>query len=276
MTTDHFIEPGGDDPSAPLESGTWLDLDPRVAPLPLEELPRRAQTFDEELIGAEEMAVLSEVTDEQRIERIAAELRRAWDQLRPIGHGVSVFGSARSAEGSSDYALARNVGRILGECGHTVITGGGPGAMEAANRGAKDAGAGSVGLRIELPFEQGTNPYVDLDVSFKYFFTRKVCFVRYAAAFVVLPGGYGTLDELFETICLIQTGKVRQRPVLLMDRAFWGGMLDWTKEQMLGRGMISPADLDLLRIVDSLDEVAHYCNEASAALAVGRQVPPAR
>ncbi|MEH3054881.1 MAG: TIGR00730 family Rossman fold protein [Patulibacter minatonensis] len=254
-------------------SEPWLNLDPRVAPLPPEDLPRKAQTYDEELIAAEELAVLSETTDEHRIERIAAELRRAWDQLRPIGHGITVFGSARSPEGGHDYELARTVGRRLGEAGHTVITGGGPGAMEAANRGAKDAGAGSVGLRIELPFEQGTNPYVDLDITFKYFFTRKVCFVRYAAAFVVLPGGYGTLDELFETICLIQTGKVRQRPVLLLESDFWDGMLDWTKEQLLTRGMISEADLDLLRVVDTVDDVVQCCSDAAAA-AFGRQLPP--
>lgn len=269
MTSDdHTIESGDDDPSAPLDSETWLefDLDPRVAPLPPDELPRKPQTVDEELIAAEEMAVLSETTDEQRIERIAAELRWAWGLLRPIGHGITVFGSARSAEGTADYTLARDVGASLGRAGHTVITGGGPGAMEAANRGARDVGAGSVGLRIELPFEQGTNPYVDLDVKFKYFFTRKVCFVRYAAAFVVLPGGYGTLDELFETVCLIQTGKVRQRPVLLMDSEFWGGMLEWTQEKLIGRGMISPDDLHLLRVIDSIDEVTHLCTEASNAV----------
>lgn len=266
MSTDHYIEAGDDDPSAPMDNDVWLDLDPRVAPLPPGELPRKPQTVDEELIAAEELAVLSEVTDEQRIDRIAAELRWAWGLLRPIGHGITVFGSARSAEGGPDYELARNVGRALGRAGHTVITGGGPGAMEAANRGARDVGAGSVGLRIELPFEQGTNPYVDLDIKFKYFFTRKVCFVRYAAAFVVLPGGYGTLDELFETICLIQTGKVRQRPVLLMDSAFWGGMLDWTREELVGRGMISPDDLHLLRVVDDVDDIVHMCTEASNAV----------
>ncbi|MFT4035716.1 MAG: TIGR00730 family Rossman fold protein [Patulibacter sp.] len=270
MTSDRYIEAGDDDPSAPLDSDPWLALDPRVAPQPPHQLPREPQTIDEELIAAEELAVVSHTTDEQRIQRIAAELRWAWGLLRPIGHGITVFGSARSAEGSNEYALARDLGQALGRSGHTVITGGGPGAMEAANRGARDVGAGSVGLRIELPFEQGTNPYVDLDIPFKYFFTRKVCFVRYAAAFVVLPGGYGTLDELFETICLIQTGKVRQRPVLLMDSAFWDGMLDWTKAQLIGRGMISPDDLQLLRVVDGLDDIVHCCNEATAALALMR------
>jgi uncharacterized protein (TIGR00730 family) len=266
MTSDHYIESGGDDPSAPLDNGAWLELDPRVAPLPPEDLPRKARTVDEELIAAEELAVLSDTTDEQRVERIAAELRWAWGLLRPVGHGITVFGSARSAEGSDEYTVARNVGHSLGRAGHTIITGGGPGAMEAANRGARDVGAGSVGLRIELPFEQGTNPYVDLDIKFKYFFTRKVCFVRYAAAFVILPGGFGTLDEMFETICLIQCGKVRQRPVLLMDSSFWSGMLEWTQEQLLGRGMISPDDLQLLRVVDDIDEIVHICNEATNAL----------
>jgi uncharacterized protein (TIGR00730 family) len=270
MSNDHFIEPADDDPSAPLDTDTvWLELDPRVAPMPPGDLPREAQTTDEELIAAEENSVVSEATDDQRVDRIAAELRRAFGLLGPIGHGVTVFGSARSREGTAEYDLARHVGFELGDAGHTVITGGGPGAMEAANRGAMDALATSVGLRIELPFEQGTNPYVDLDIGFKYFFARKVCFVRYACAFVVLPGGYGTLDELFETVCLIQTDKVRQRPVILMDSEFWGGMLQWTESTLLTRGMIDPADLSLLRVCDDIEEVVRICGDASAALGVG-------
>lgn len=267
MTSDRYIEPGDDDPSAPQEfEQAWVDFDPRVAPLPADMVPREAQTYDEELIAAEELAVVTERTDEQRVEKIAAEIRRAFETLAPIGHGVTVFGSARTGEGTAEYGLGRDLGRSLGDSGLTVITGGGPGAMEAANRGAMEAGARSVGLRIELPFEQGVNPFVDLDVRFNYFFARKVCFVRYACAFVVLPGGYGTLDELFETICLIQTGKVRQRPVILMDSAYWAGMLDWTKDQMLGRGMIDADDLQLLRVVDDIDEVVWHCREASAAI----------
>jgi uncharacterized protein (TIGR00730 family) len=266
-----FIEPAEDDPSAPQDSqAVWADLDPRVMPMPADELPREAQTVDEELIAADENAVVSEATDDQRVDRIAAEIRRSFAALEPIGHGVTIFGSARSKEGTAEYALARKVAYELGDAGHTVITGGGPGAMEAANRGAMDAHATSVGLRIELPFEQGTNPYVDLDVPFKYFFARKVCFVRYACAFVVLPGGYGTLDELFETVCLIQTDKVRQRPVLLMDSAFWGGILDWVQTTLLERGMVDENDLQLLRVVDDIDEVVRICGDASAALGVGK------
>lgn len=265
MTDDRGFQ-SDDDASAPLEELSWLEFDPRVAPLPDDMIPREPQTMDEELIAAEEDAVVSKVTDEQRVEKISAEIRRAFKMLQPIGHGVTVFGSARPKPGTPDYEGAREVGRALGDAGLTVITGGGPGAMEGANRGAREAGATSVGLRIELPFEQGTNPYVDLDVGFNYFFARKVCFVRYACAFVVVPGGYGTLDELFETVCLIQTGKVRQRPVILMGSEYWDGLLEWTKDKMLTRGMIDEDDLQLLKVVDDLDEVVWLCREASAAV----------
>ncbi len=265
--TDDLTFGADDDASAPQDLELdWGAFDPRVVPLPPSAEPREPQTVDEELIAAEEPAVVSQVTDEQRVEKISAEIRRAFAMLKPIGHGVTVFGSARPADGSPDYESARHLGKTLGEAGLTVITGGGPGAMEAANRGARDAGALSVGLRIELPFEQGTNPYVDLDVGFNYFFARKVCFVRYACAFVVVPGGYGTLDELFETICLIQTGKVRQRPVILMDSGYWGGLLEWTQTQMLSRGVIDEGDLQLLKVVDDPEEVALICSEASAAV----------
>ncbi len=267
MTDDDLSFESEDDPSAPQDFElAWEDFDPRVTPLPHDLTPRQPQTVDEELIAAEDPAVVSKVTDAQRVEKISAEIGRAFEMLAPIGHGVTVFGSARPKDGSPDYQSARAVGQALGHAGLTVITGGGPGAMEAANRGAKDAGALSVGLRIELPFEQGTNPYVDLDVSFNYFFARKVCFVRYACAFVCVPGGYGTLDEMFETICLIQTGKVRQRPVILMDSSYWDGLLDWTQEHMLRRGMIDADDMQLLKVVDDLDEVAWLCSEASAAV----------
>lgn len=249
------------------DAGEPLDLDPRVLPQQYDE-PREPQTVDEELIAAEELAVQSVHSDAERVERIAAELSWAFDLLRPVGLGVTVFGSARTGEGTPEYTMARKVSRMLGDCGQTIITGGGPGAMEAANRGAAEAGARSVGLRIELPFEQGVNEWVDLDVRFKYFFCRKVCFVRYAAAFVVLPGGYGTLDELFETLCLIQTGKVLQRPVILMDATFWDGMIDWTRDQLVGRGLISPDDIDLLRVVDDPEEVVRIC--CGAVDAVGQ------
>lgn len=268
MSSDHVIEPGDDDASAPQDNHHfWAELDPRVRPLPVGGGPRQPRTADEELIAAEELAVISEITDPERVQRVADELRMAFDLLRPVGQGVSVFGSSRALEGTPEYTAARELGAALGRAGHTIITGGGPGAMEAANRGARDAGAPSVGLRIELPFEQGTNEYVDLNVPFHYFFTRKVCFVRYACAFVMMPGGYGTLDEMFETICLIQTGKVRQRPVILMGSSFWDGVVDWTKEQLVGRGFISPGDLDLMHVVDDVDEVVRLCGTASRAVA---------
>lgn len=264
--SDDFIEQSGDDASAPQDpSSPWL-MDPRMAPMPSEQLPRAPQTTDEELIAADEAAVISEVTDEQRVARISDEIADAFERLRSLGHGVTVFGSARTADGSEGYAQARKLGRRLGEAGLAVITGGGPGAMEAANRGAAEAGAHSVGLRIELPFEQGTNPYVDLDVKFHYFFARKVCFVRYACAFVILPGGFGTLDELFETLCLIQTDKVRQRPVVLMGGDFWSGLVAWSRDTLLAEGMISPEDLDLLHVCDDVDEVVRICSDASSAV----------
>lgn len=265
MTEDRYIDAGGDDASAPQDYDRWLDLDPRVVPTHYDE-PRSPRTVDEELIAAEELAVRSEHSDAERVERIAAELSWAFGLMRPVGFGVTVFGSARTGEGTPEYAMARNVSRMLGEAGNSIITGGGPGAMEAANRGAADAGVRSVGLRIELPFEQGVNDWVDLDIRFKYFFCRKVCFVRYASAFVVLPGGWGTLDELFETLCLIQTGKVFRRPVILMDAPFWEGVIDWTQEQLVGRGLISPQDVDLMMVVDDPEEVVRICTGATRAV----------
>ena len=188
-----------------------------------------------------------------------AELDYGFDVMRQVTRGVAVFGSARTPQDHPRYALGREVGRALGAAGFTVITGGGPGAMEAANRGAQDAGAMSVGLSIDLPFEQGLNPYLDLSVDFHYFFARKVMFVRYSGAFVVLPGGYGTLDELFEALTLIQTGKIREFPVVLMDSGYWGGLVGWLRERMLVEGNISPVDVDLLHVTDSVDEAVAIC-----------------
>ena len=196
---------------------------------------------------------------------MAAELRHGFDELARVKRGVAVFGSARTPPGHPRYELAREIGRALGRAGFDVITGGGPGAMEAANKGAREAGACSVGLSIDLPFEQGTNPYVDLAVDFHYFFARKVMFVRYSGAFVVLPGGYGTLDELFEALTLIQTKKIRFFPVVLVDSEYWSGLVDWLRESMLGAGNIGAADLSLLRVTDSVDEVVSICASAAEA-----------
>jgi uncharacterized protein (TIGR00730 family) len=194
---------------------------------------------------------------------MAEELRRGFRALAGVRRGVSVFGSARTPPDHPRYEQARRIGEALGRAGFCVITGGGPGAMEAANRGAHEAGGKSVGLNIDLPFEQGMNPYVDLAVDFHYFFARKVMFVRYSSAFVVLPGGYGTLDELFEALTLIQTQKIRFFPVVLLGSEYWAGLVDWLRERMLAEGNISPADLDLLHITDSVDEVVAICSAAA-------------
>lgn len=202
-----------------------------------------------------------------------AELAHGFEVLSPVRRGVAVFGSARTPEDAPAYAQGREIGRALGEAGFCVITGGGPGAMEAANRGARDAGAHSIGLGIDLPFEQGLNPYVDTAVDFHYFFARKVMFVRYSNAFVVLPGGFGTMDELFEALTLIQTRKIRYFPVVLFGSAFWGGLVDWVRDTMLGAGNISPRDLTLLRVTDSIDEVVSICT-AAAERQLAEDAPP--
>jgi uncharacterized protein (TIGR00730 family) len=217
--------------------------------------PLPPATPDEELLGAEHPAVAVEYTEAQRLERIEHELSAGFEALAGIGSGVSVFGSARVAPDDPDYALARATGRRLGEAGFAVITGGGPGIMEAANRGAQDAGATSVGLNIELPFEQDANAFQDISLRFHYFFTRKVMFVRYASAFVVFPGGFGTLDELFEALLLIQTGKIRHFPVVLVGGAFWAGLVDWVRDRLAADALIAPADLELLATTDEPDEV---------------------
>jgi uncharacterized protein (TIGR00730 family) len=199
--------------------------------------------------------VATERSDLERLQRIHDELADGFAKLGGLGCGVSIFGSARTRPDHPDYALARTTGRKLGEAGFTVITGGGPGTMEAANRGAREAGAKSVGLNIELPFEQGPNPYADIALQFHYFFARKVMFVRYASAFVVFPGGFGTLDELFEALVLIQTDKIRHFPVILVREAFWAGMTEWLRERLAAEAMIAPGDLDLLTTTDNPDEI---------------------
>jgi uncharacterized protein (TIGR00730 family) len=211
--------------------------------------PYRPESPDEEILGAERSAVKTELTEPQRIARISRELERGFEALAGVC-GVSCFGSARVPETDPRYAQARTTGRLLAKDGFTVITGGGPGLMEAANRGAKEAGGLSVGLNIELPFEQAPNPYQDVELTFHYFFTRKLMFVRYASAFVVFPGGFGTLDELFEALVLIQTHKIRDFPVVMMGTEFWDGLLDWMRERLAGERMIKPTDLDLIQTTD--------------------------
>jgi uncharacterized protein (TIGR00730 family) len=217
--------------------------------------PRAPATSDEELLNAEMPAVTAVRTDADRVRRMSEELAHGFRIMGAIPPAVSVFGSARTPVGHPEYALARRIGRALGAAGFSVITGGGPGAMEAANRGAREAGACSVGLNIELPFEQAPNGYQDVALTFHYFFTRKVMFVRYASAFVVLPGGFGTLDELFEALVLIQTHKVRHFPVILVGREFWTGLLEWVARRLRDEGRIGPDDLDLITLSDDPDEI---------------------
>jgi uncharacterized protein (TIGR00730 family) len=217
--------------------------------------PRPPATPDEELLGAERPAVATHHSDDERLQRIHDELAIGFHALSAIRCGVSMFGSARTSRDDPDYALARDTARRLGEAGFEIITGGGPGLMEAANRGAHDAGAISVGLNIELPFEQDANHYQDIALRFHYFFTRKVMFVRYACAFVVLPGGFGTLDELFEALLLIQTDKIRHFPVVLVRPTFWEGLTGWLRERVAAEGRIAPGDLDLISTTDDPAEV---------------------
>ena len=223
---------------------------------------RRPQDPDEELFAAELPSVASEITDEQRVERMRDELAYGFEGMADVGRAVAVFGSARTPEDDPRYELARTVGRALGDGGFTVITGGGPGAMAAANRGAREARAHSIGLTIDLPRTEPPNPYLDRVLEFHYFFARKVMFVRYSSAFVVLPGGFGTLDELFEALTLIQTGKIRFFPVVLVGSAFWGGLVGWLRDRLAAEGMISPGDLDLVHVTDAPDEVVAICRAA--------------
>lgn len=194
--------------------------------------------------------------DTAHIAEISAEIAGGFSALRNIGKAVSVFGSARSQPGSADYDLARQVGFRLASEGFTVITGGGPGAMEAANRGAQEAGGASVGLGIDLPHEQGMNDYLDVAVEFQRFFVRKLMFVRYASGFVALPGGFGTLDELFEALTLVQTGKIHEFPVILVGTEYWAGLYDWIQSALRSRQLISPGDDRLFLVTDDLDEMA--------------------
>ena len=193
-------------------------------------------------------------SDPWRVFRIMGEFVEGFDALANLGPAVSIFGSARVLPDHPQYRAAEDTARRLTEAGFAVITGGGPGIMEAANKGAFQAGGRSIGCNIELPFEQGMNAYVEVAVNFRYFFVRKTMFVKYAEAFVIFPGGFGTMDELFEALTLIQTGKVRDFPVILFGSEYWGGLLDWVRGTMLAEGKVSPEDLDLVVVTDSPEE----------------------
>jgi hypothetical protein len=201
--------------------------------------------------------------DDRRVERIRAEIDSAFDALRDVENGVSIFGSARVAEGHRWYQLCRETAACLAKHGFTVITGGGPGLMEAANRGAADVGSESIGLNIELPHEQHPNPYATRPLNFHYFFARKLMFVRYARAFVIMPGGFGTLDELFEGLTLIQTHRIRQFPMILVDSDYWRPLLTWIDDVIEEDGLISPGDKELLHVADSPEEVCELVTAAS-------------
>lgn len=224
-----------------------------------------AATTDEHLLEADDGAWVH--SDPWRVLRIQSEFVEGFGALAELGPAVSVFGSARIREGEPEWAMGEEVARELVAAGYAVITGGGPGLMEAANKGAHQAGGVSVGLGIELPFEQGMNPYVDLGVNFRYFFVRKTMFVKYASGFIVLPGGFGTFDELFEAITLVQTGKVRQFPIVLVGTAFWGGLIDWLRATVRERGLVGEHDVDLLHVVDTPAEAVRIVAEAAAELA---------
>ncbi|MGD8282332.1 MAG: TIGR00730 family Rossman fold protein, partial [Gemmatimonadota bacterium] len=206
-----------------------------------------------------------------RVFRIMGEFVEGFEDLAQVGRAVSIFGSARVRPGAWEYEACVETARRLGEAGYAIITGGGPGIMEAANKGARLADAVSVGCNIELPFEQKSNEYLDVSIDFRYFFVRKTMFVKYAEAFVIFPGGFGTMDELFEALTLIQTDKVRDFPVVLFGSQYWSGLTSWIEETMAVQGKISPGDLELMHVTDDPDEaVAHILRQRKERLARSR------
>ena len=208
----------------------------------------------------EKQYLIDELSREEswRIFRIMAEFVDSIEDLSRVQNGVTVFGSARVKPGDPYYQMAEKLGRLLVQNGFSVITGGGPGIMEAANKGAAEAGGRSVGMNIKLPFEQKPNPYANLQIDYKYFFIRKVMFVKYAVAYIILPGGYGTMDEFFEALTLIQTKRVKSFPVIVMGREYWQGLLDWLKSTMLRKNMIQPFDIEMIQIIDEPEEVVKH------------------
>jgi uncharacterized protein (TIGR00730 family) len=213
-------------------------------------------TEDEKLLQQSSPAVDFTRSDPWRVMRIMGEFIEGFDTLAATNKAVTIFGSARIGPDDPQYEAAKQVARLLAEAGFAIITGAGPGIMEAANKGAKEGNGSSIGCNIELPFEQGANPYVDTLINFKYFFVRKTMFIKYSSAFIIFPGGFGTLDELFEALTLIQTGKIYQFPVILFGRYYWAGLMRWLQARVLGEGKISAGDLDLMLITDDPAEAA--------------------
>jgi uncharacterized protein (TIGR00730 family) len=218
---------------------------------------------DQRILASEEEGL------EQDVQMIAAEFREGFEAVsRVVKPAVAIFGSARVREDDAAYAEARATGRRFGEAGWSVVTGGGPGVMEAANRGAQEGGGQSVGFNIELPHEQAANPYLDVSYTFRHFYARKVCFVKPAEGFVIFPGGFGTLDELFESLTLIQTGKVFHFPVVLVGSEYWRDLVDWLRDELIAAAMVSPEDVDLLHVTDSPHracEIVLECYERACA-----------
>jgi len=244
------------------EGPTWV----RAAPDDLEMTSDRRLLNRRPPCSTDDLNQLK-IDDSWRVLRIQSEFVAGFDALLHVEDAVTVFGSARTRLGTPAYELGVDLGRAIGEAGYAVITGGGPGSMESVNRGARQAGARSIGLGIELPFEQGLNPFIDIGVNFRYFFARKTMFVKYAQAFVCLPGGFGTLDELFEALTLVQTNKVTQFPVILVGTEFWGGLVQWIRGRLVDAGMIDPADADLISVVDTPAQVVAILQAARQARA---------
>ncbi len=256
------------DESARVSSGARAvrRMDPRLVDQAIRDRP--TLTEDEKLLQSPEPEFGSFTTsDPWRVMRITSEFVEGFDALADIRKGVTIFGSARTGPDDPQYEAARETARLLALEGFSIITGAGPGIMEAANKGAKEAGGHSVGCNIELPFEQGANPYVDTLVNFRYFFVRKTMFIKYSNAFIIFPGGFGTLDELFEALTLIQTGKIYQFPVILFGRHYWAGLVRWITSRLIGEGKISPGDLELVLLTDDPAEAAQAVIDAHAAQA---------
>lgn len=247
--------------------GGAITEDERLLSRPTQPLVRPTEPLPHKVAGQDDHAFERAlhfdftITDPWRVLRIMSEFVNGFDALAHIPASVAIFGSARTQEGDPIYDAAVETARLLARAGFGIITGGGPGIMEAGNRGAQDGGNLSIGCNIELPFEQYTNPYLDVSLDFNYFFVRKTMFIKYSNAFVIFPGGFGTLDELFEAITLIQTRKVSHFPVILYGSQYWSGLVNWIRETMLPGGKISPQDLDLLRISDDPQEICAMVTE---------------